>query len=156
YVAALAETPAASLPALRDVVWLDAAADALDWTPLGSPAAAATRPVVAPGDPATIFFTSGTTAEPKGVVHTHAALARAADDIGGVLGLDADDCTWGYLPFFFTGGLVAVALATLARGGRVVLQGVFEPGETLRLLETERCTVFYAWPHQAEALIAHP
>jgi fatty-acyl-CoA synthase len=73
-----------------------------------------------------------------------------------VLGITADDRTWGYLPFFFTGGLVAVALATLARGGAVVLQEVFEAGETLGLLETERCTVFFAWPHQAEALIGHP
>src|SRR3989442_1773049 len=71
-------------------------------------------------------------------------------------GLAPEDRTWGYLPFFFAGGLVAVALATLARGGAVVMQEVFEPGETLGLLEAERCTVFFAWPHQAEALIAHP
>jgi fatty-acyl-CoA synthase len=111
---------------------------------------------VAPADPATVFFTSGTTADPKGVVHTHGALCRAVDDIATVLGLDDTDRTWGYLPFFFTGGLVAVALATLARGGAVVLQEVFEADETLRLLERERCTVFFAWPHQAQALLAHP
>ena len=51
-----------------------------------------------------------------------------------MLGIEPDDRTWGYLPFFFTGGLVAVALATLSRGAAVVLQDVFEPGETLRLL----------------------
>src|SRR5262249_9111068 len=59
-------------------------------------------------------------------------------------------------PFFFAGGLVAVGLATLSQGAAVVLQEVFEPGETLRLLESERVSVFFAWPHQAEALIAHP
>src|SRR5947199_9279246 len=73
-----------------------------------------------------------------------------------VLVLAPEDRTWGYLPFFFAGGLVAVVLATLARGGAVVMQEVFDPGETLRLLEAERCTVFFAWPHQAEALIGHP
>ncbi|HJQ84467.1 MAG TPA: class I adenylate-forming enzyme family protein, partial [Candidatus Binatia bacterium] len=150
YVAALASVRE-ELPRLREVVWL-----ATDIEPLAAPAADVPAPGPAPGDPATIFFTSGTTAEPKGVVHAHRALRRAAEDTGTVLGLDAADRTWGYLPFFFTGGLVAVALATLARGGAVVLQEVFEPGETLRLLETERCTVFFAWPHQAEALIAHP
>jgi acyl-CoA synthetase (AMP-forming)/AMP-acid ligase II len=77
-------------------------------------------------------------------------------DVATTLGLDADDRTWGYLPFFFTGGLVAVGLATLTRGGAVVLQEVFDAGETLRLLEAERVTVFFAWPHQAEAMIAHP
>src|SRR2546428_506379 len=76
--------------------------------------------------------------------------------LAAVLGLAREARPGGYLPFFFAGGLVAVVLATLARGGAVVTQEVFEPGETLRLLEAERCTVFFAWPHQAEALIGHP
>jgi fatty-acyl-CoA synthase len=33
---------------------------------------------------------------------------------------------------------------------------VFEAGDALELLEAERCTVFFGWPHQAEALIQHP
>ena len=161
--ASLARHPA--VPALRDVIWVDAPADGqrVDGIPLhaGADRLPAAWPGVltdriAPADPASVFFTSGTTAEPKGVVHVHRALLRAAEDIARVLGLEAGDRTWGYLPFFFTGGLVAVALATLVRGAAVVLQEVFEPGETLRLLEEERCTVFFAWPHQAEALIAHP
>jgi len=156
YVAGL-EEGAPQLPALGEVVWLapPAEGDAVDLAPLCAPAGpyAAT---VSPADPATVFFTSGTTAEPKGVVHVHRALCRAAEDIAVVLGLAPEDRTWGYLPFFFAGGLVAVVLATLARGGAVVTQEVFEPGETLRLLEAERCTVFFAWPHQAEALIGHP
>jgi fatty-acyl-CoA synthase len=153
------------LPSLREVVWLEPPGDevAVDLAPLLEPGrrvsstwADALARTVSPADPATVFFTSGTTAEPKGVVHVHRALSRAAEDIATVLGISPEDRTWGYLPFFFTGGLVAVALATLARGGAVVLQEAFEPGETLTLLEVERCTVFFAWPHQAEALIAHP
>ena len=71
-----------------------------------------------------------------------------------VLGIEPEDRTWGYLPFFFAGGLVAVALSTLAAGGAVVLQEAFDAGETLQLLADERVTVFFAWPHQAEALLA--
>jgi fatty-acyl-CoA synthase len=110
---------------------------------------------VVPTDSATVFFTSGTTANPKGVVHTHAGMLAAAANVADRLGLDANDRTWGYLPFFFTGGLVAVALATLSRGGAVLLQEVFEPGATLKLLAENGCTTFFAWPHQAEALLAH-
>lgn len=150
----------AELPALREVVWLDTGAG-IDVTPLTAVGVDrawtdALAREVSPSDHATLFFTSGTTADPKGVVHTQRAICRAADDVAGVLGLDADDRTWGYQPFFFTGGLVAVALGTLSRGGAVVLQEVFEAGESLRLLESERCTVFFAWPHQAQAITAHP
>jgi fatty-acyl-CoA synthase len=148
-----------SLPRLRDAVWLESPADgaAVDLSPLCVVARRpAVGPAVQPGDVATILFTSGSTAAPKGVVHTHGALARAAVEDAAVLGIEPDDRTWGYLPFFFAGGLVAVALATLSRGAAVVLQEVFDAGETLRLLETERVTVFFAWPHQAEALLAHP
>jgi fatty-acyl-CoA synthase len=149
------------LPALRAVAWLGTTGGVLDLAPLTSACsdaswADALAAQVSPADLATLFFTSGTTAEPKGVVHTQRAIRRAADDVATVLGLTAEDRTWGYLPFFFTGGLVAVALATLARGGAVVLQEVFDAGEALRLLEGERCTVFFAWPHQAQAITAHP
>ncbi len=153
---------AGGVPALRQVVWLDdEPADAVrtlaaPGAVLGGEWPGALTARVAPADPATVTFTSGTTSEPKGAVHVHRALCRAASDIGAALGIDASDRTWGYLPFFFNAGLVAVALATLARGAAVVATEVFEPGEALELLEAERCTVFFGWPHQAEALIQHP
>jgi acyl-CoA synthetase (AMP-forming)/AMP-acid ligase II len=145
----------AGFPALRGGVLLDPGAP-LDLTPLLATPGVDPGPGPAPGDRATIVFTSGSTAAPKGVVHTHAALRLAAEGDAAVLGITPADRTWGYLPFFFAGGLVAVALATLSRGGAVVLQDVFEPGETLRLLEAEHATVFFGWPHQVEALLAHP
>jgi len=111
---------------------------------------------VVPSDPAAIFFTSGTTAAPKGVVHTHVSMLQAAHNVADRLGLTADDRTWGYLPFFFTGGFVAVALATLSRGGGVLLQEVFDASAALQLMERHACTTIFAWPHQAEALVAHP
>jgi len=154
YEAAVAE---ASIPTLREVVWLDpppSPTAAVDLSMLLLDAGSPDR--ATPGGIATIIFTSGSTAAPKGVVHTHAALACAAAEDAAVLGLTAADRTWGYLPFFFAGGLVAVALATLSRGGAVVLQDTFEPAETLAALREERVTVFFAWPHQAEALLAHP
>ena len=153
------------LPALREVVVADDSGSApihtLDALCVAADGLAdewvdAAQAQVAPSDPAAIFFTSGTTAAPKGVVHTHATMLQAADNVADRLGLTADDRTWGYLPFFFTGGLVAVALATLSRGGAVLLQEVFDAGAALRLMERHTCTTIFAWPHQAEALVAHP
>ncbi len=158
YAASLAElgiAPPTTDTAVREVILLEGAAP-LELAPLLHVPATDPGAGPVPDDPATILFTSGSTAAPRGVVHTHAALCLAAEGDASVLGITSADRTWGYLPFFFAGGLVAVALSTLSRGAAVVLQDVFEPGETLRLLETERVSVFFAWPHQAEALIAHP
>lgn len=111
---------------------------------------------IVPSLEAAIFFTSGSTAAPKGVVHTHASMRQAALNVADRLGITPQDRTWAYLPFFFNGGLVGVALATLSRGAALLLQEVFEPGETLELMRAEGCTLLFAWPHQAQALIAHP
>lgn len=110
---------------------------------------------VAPTDPATIFFTSGTTARPKAVVHAHAALAASGRRIAECLGLGAEDAWWGHMPLFWSGGFVIGALAALAGGARVVLQEEVDAGAALALLEAERCTVMAGW-HQAAALLEHP
>jgi len=155
----------AALPCLRHVVFQgdEPPPAATPWSTLCAHdagdvtvwnAAAAAR--VVPTDDAAIFFTSGSTATPKGVVHTHRSMLHAADNVGDRLGLTADDRTWGYLPFFFNGGLVGVALATLSRGAAVLLQEAFDAEQTLRLMERHRCTTIFAWPHQAEALVQHP
>ncbi|MGH7787304.1 MAG: AMP-binding protein [Candidatus Binatia bacterium] len=156
---------AAALPCLRHVICSgdDVPPGALAWEDFlatgergSTPWSVAALDAVESTDDAAIFFTSGSTAAPKGVVHTHASMLHAADNVADRLGLTADDCTYGYLPLFFNGGLVGVTLATLSRGGTVLLQEVFDADETLRLLERHRCTTMFAWPHQAEALIRHP
>jgi hypothetical protein len=59
------------------------------------------------------------------------------------------------MPLFWSGGFVIGALATMAGGGRLVLQETVEPGAALELLETERCTIMAGW-HQAGPLLEHP
>ena len=153
-----------ALPSLRHIVCQgeDVPRGAIAWEDFRASGASppdewsgAAVDAVVPSDDAAIFFTSGSTASPKGVVHTHASMLQAADNVGDRLGLTPNDRTYGYLPLFFNGGLVAVALATLSRGGAVLMQDVFEPGETLRMMERHDCTTVFAWPHQAEALIQH-
>src|SRR5215470_4872748 len=110
---------------------------------------------VSPTDWATVFFTSGTTAQAKAVLHAHAALATSARRIAECLGITADDAWWGHMPLFWSGGFILGALATLSGGGRVILQETVEPRTALALLEAERCTLMAGW-HQAGPLLDHP
>lgn len=149
-----------AVPNLRRVVLLDEGAPGLPrWDDLPADADRALldalETAVAPTDLATIFFTSGTTAQAKAVVHAHAALAASARRIAENLGVTPDDAWWGHMPLFWSGGFVLGALATLAGGGRVVLQEVVDTGNALALLEAERCTIMAGW-HQAAPLMEHP
>ena len=78
-----------------------------------------------------------------------------ATGIAECLGVTADDAWWGHMPLFWSGGFILGALATLAGGGRCVLQEVVETGAALTLLEAERCTIMAGW-HQAGPLLEHP
>src|SRR5262245_29590175 len=63
-------------PALRDVVLLEgAAADMPRWDDLARRQGA---DAAQPDDPAVVFYTSGTTAQAKAVLHRHAALTTSA------------------------------------------------------------------------------
>lgn len=108
----------------------------------------------APDDLAVMFFTSGSTAQPKAVLHAQRALAHQAWVASAAFGLDEEDRSWGCLPMFFAGGFVIIALVTLARGGALVLQDHFEAGRALDLMERERITFYAGW-QLAPALVEH-
>jgi len=103
---------------------------------------------------AVMFFTSGSTAQPKAVLHAHRALVHQAFVASAAFGLDARDASWGCLPMFFAGGFVIIALITLARGGKVVLQDHFDAGRALDLMESEGITFYAGW-QLAPALCEH-
>jgi len=150
----------AAAPALRRVVLLDGEAAGTDrWSDLPSDVADgfldALEARVSPTDVATVFFTSGTTAQAKAVVHAHGALALSARRIAECLGTTPDDAWWGHMPLFWSGGFIIGALQTLAGGGRIVLQEQIDPGSALALLEAEGCTIMAGW-HQAGPLLEHP
>ena len=147
-------------PALRRVITLGEQAPGLPrWDALASDVSDAlldaVEAAVSPTDLATVFFTSGTTAQAKAVAHAHGALALSGRRVGECLGVTPDDAWWGHMPLFWSGGFVIGALATMAGGGRLVLQETVEPGAALELLEAERCTIMAGW-HQAGPLLDHP
>jgi len=111
---------------------------------------------VSPHDDAIVIYTSGTTERPKGVLHSHRAPAIQSWRFACQLCLDPTVRVWSAFPFFWSAGFCMVMGATLAAGGCLVLQEIFEPGEALELIESERVTSPHAWTHQLAALEAHP
>src|SRR5207248_9305906 len=50
--------------------------------------------------------------------------------------------------FFWSGNFAMALGATLAAGGTLVLQRTFDPAEALELMQAERVSFLFAWPHQ--------
>lgn len=111
---------------------------------------------VGPDDLACLLYTSGSTARPKGVPLLQGHLIENSWHIGERQRQTADDRLWLAVSLFWSFACANALFATLTHGGTVVLQHDFEPGEALRLIEAERCTVFYGTPNMALALAQHP
>ena len=111
---------------------------------------------VYPADPLAILSTSGATAAPKAVVHTHGSLVRHAAILAERRGLDGHDRIYSPMPFFWVGGITMALLAALTSGAATLCQEKFEPGEALDLMEKERVTQVQCWPNAAKAMADHP
>ena len=111
---------------------------------------------IVPTDRGLVFFSSGTTARPKAIVHAHRAAALQCWRWRDIFALDPDVRTWSANGFFWSGNFAMALGSTLAAGGCIVLQRHFDTGEALRLMQAERVTMPIAWPHQWARLVADP
>jgi long-chain acyl-CoA synthetase len=76
---------------------------------------------------ALICYTSGSTARPKAVMHSHGGLLAAARAYAAVWHLSAADVNLVSMPLAWAFGLVTTSMATLTAGGRVVLFARSDP-----------------------------
>lgn len=111
---------------------------------------------VVPADPMLILYSSGSTADPKGAVHTQGSVLRHSHQLSVIRGVLPDDRIWTPMPFFWVGGMVFALLGAMHHGACVLADASFEPGRTLALLERERATTAIGWPHFGKALLEHP
>jgi acyl-CoA synthetase (AMP-forming)/AMP-acid ligase II len=103
---------------------------------------------VKPSDAGVLFFSSGTTSLPKGILHAQRAVALQWWRWPCVLGVTGEVRCWTANGFFWSGNFSMVIGSGLSTGGSIVLQSTFHPEEALELIAAERVTLPLAWPHQ--------
>ena len=167
YFAMLAELEPLSrtLPVLRGIVHAGARSyrDSISFEEVrerGRPKSEAVLEAAAraidPQDVAYLLYTSGSTSTPKGVQLQHFALIENMWQIGERMHVTERDRLWLAVSLFWGLGCENALFNLLTHGGCVVLQEHFEPKEALRLISSERCTLFYGTPNMAQALFDHP
>jgi long-chain acyl-CoA synthetase len=99
-------------------------------------------PEITPDRVAAILYTSGTTARPKGVMHTHISLIAAAGLVCS-LGLDETHVLLAVTQIVHIAALIAVLLPGIVNGGTVVLLPAFDASQSLDLVERWRCSYLF-------------
>ena len=102
-------------------------------------------PEVDADQPALIICTSGTTAHPKGVTHTHRTLIRTAEGMAGI-GVDGSQIILVMTTMMHCAGLYCDLPPAILGGTTAVLAPAFEPGVVLDLIERFRCTFTVGLP----------
>ena len=101
---------------------------------------------VAVDDPAVILWTSGTTSDPKGVVHTHQSLRVEAETIAAAHDMRAGESLLLPMPITHVAGLTYGVLLPVTSAITAVLMDTWEPARALELVEREHIAVMISTP----------
>jgi acyl-CoA synthetase (AMP-forming)/AMP-acid ligase II len=107
--------------------------------PMGDPATLP-EPPVDDGDGRWVYFSSGTTADPKGARHTDSSLMASATAMEQHLGFGEGDVYPIAFPISHIGG-IAMLTAALRSGGTLVLFDTFDPATTGERMAAHRPTI---------------
>lgn len=108
---------------------------------------------VHPADLLIGICTSGSTAEPKIVVHSHGSVFRLSHTLRLSLRVREDDRTYTGMPFFWLGGLNFNLFQFLFSGASIVFSPTPKADDVLDTMLRERVTRVKLWPPQQAALV---
>jgi acyl-CoA synthetase (AMP-forming)/AMP-acid ligase II len=116
--------------------------DADPGLPSGEPATLAPQARADTGHGAVrwLFYTSGTTAAPKGAKHTDEGLLSASQTFCANMKLQPSDRTTSLSPMAHVGGVLHV-LSALATGSRIVFTEIFDPASTPEQMSAAQVTL---------------
>jgi fatty-acyl-CoA synthase len=109
-----------------------------------------------PDDLCMMPYTSGSTGQPKGCMHTHATVLHNV--VGSAVWKHVTDSAMALAtaPFFHVTGLIHSFLATIYAGGTMVIQRRWDPLAAAKLVEQYRCTHWDNVPTMVVDLLSHP
>jgi fatty-acyl-CoA synthase len=106
-------------------------------------------------DTAEIFYTSGTTGKPKGVMLSHRNLYLHALCAMSMMPVRETDIQLHLIPLFHVNGW-GTPHYLLAKGGKHVMVKKFDPVKTLEIMEREKVSRAFVIPTMVNALLAVP
>lgn len=109
-------------------------------------------PPVSAAAPFSLFFTSGSTGEPKGVVHLHDAPLSNAAHLMRAWASDTSEVILGQPPYGFAFGAY-IAYCSLVAGAKLVVLEAFTPEAYAHLVQEERVTYTFGGPTQVHMVL---